>query len=62
MAEQVDARFARGWRGEGRSRATEIRAEELRGFMVRAWNVDDTTVHTLKGRTTDMDRVTHESV
>jgi hypothetical protein len=30
------------------------------GFMLRAWNVDDTTVHTLKGRTTDTDRVTHE--
>ena len=30
MAQLVDARFARGWRGEVRSRATEVRAEEPR--------------------------------
>ena len=30
VAQLVDARFARGWHGEGRSRATEVRAEEPR--------------------------------
>jgi hypothetical protein len=67
MAQLVDARFARGWRGEGRSRATEVRAEGPRFAVLlehaqvprQRW-AGRTTRLTLKGRATDTDRATHD--